>query len=129
MTQQIKHRLVAVPAIVPGLLTIKGGGSVLLGSSIPSYHVLPWLVVYNVVLGFVSLIAGTGIWMERTWGSILAAFILLCHSLVFLIVFFLLLFREPVALISVMAMLVRTALWAVIYLLLRWAGNVEAGKA
>ncbi len=129
MTQQIKHRLVAVLSIVPGLLTIKEGGSVLLGLSIPSYHVLPWLVVYNVVLGFVSLIAGTGIWMQRTWGGILAAFILLCHSLVFLIVFFLLLFREPVALISVMAMLVRTALWAIIYLLLRWAGSEKAGKA
>ena len=129
MTQRIKHRLVAVLAIIPGLLSIKEGGSVLLGLSTPSYHVLSWLVVYNVVLGFVSLIAGTGIWMQRTWGSIFAAVTLLCHGLVFLSVFFLFMFREPVATISVMAMLVRTALWSIIYLLLRWVGNAKAGKA
>ena len=122
MTQQNKHRLVAILAFVPGLLSIKEGGSVLLGISIPSYHVLPWLVVYNVVVAFVSLIAGTGIWMQRTWGSILAAVILLSHGCVFLLVFFRFMFREPVAPISVMAMMVRTGLWLVIYLLLRWAG-------
>jgi len=129
MTQQTKHRLVAVLAIVPGLLSIKEGGSVLLGLSTPSYRVLSWLVVYNVVLGFVSLIAGTGIWRQRTWGSILAAIILLCHGLVFLTVFFLFMFREPVAPISVMAMMARTALWLVIYLVLRGAGDAKAGNA
>lgn len=129
MMQQTKYRLVAILAIAPGLLSIKEGGNVLLRLSIPSYHILPWLVAYNVVLGFVSLIAGTGIWMKRIWGSILAAVILLCHGLVFLTAFFLFMFREPVAPISVMAMLVRTALWLVIYLLLRSLGNAKAGNA
>jgi uncharacterized membrane protein (DUF2068 family) len=129
ITQQIRHRIIAVLAIVPGLLSIKEGGSVLLGISTPAYHVLHWLVVYNIVMGLFSLIAGTGIWMQRIWGSILAALILLCHGLVFLTVFFLFLFREPVAPVSVLAMLIRTAVWFIIYLLLRWAVNAKAYDA
>jgi hypothetical protein len=125
VTQQIRHHIIAVLAIVPGLLSIKEGGSVMLGISTPSYHVLLWLVVYNIVMGFVSLIAGTGIWIQRTWGSVLAALILLCHGVVFLAVFFLFMLREPVAPISVLAMMIRTAVWFIIYLLLRWAERAK----
>ena len=125
MTQQMRHRIIAVLAIVPGLLSIKEGGSVMLGISTPAYHVLHWLVVYNIVMGFVSLIAGTGIWIQRTWGSVLAALVLLCHGVVFLTVFFLFMFRVPVAPISVLAMMIRTAVWFIIYLLLRWAESAK----
>lgn len=129
MAHQIRYRIIATLAILPGLLSIKEGGSVMLGISTPAYHVLHWLVVYNVFMGFISLMAGTGIWMQRNWGSVLAAFILLCHGVVFLTVFFLFMLREPVAPISVLAMLIRTAAWLIIYLLLRWAGNSKARNA
>jgi hypothetical protein len=69
MTQRNRQRLAAIPALVIGLLSIKEGGGVLLGLSTPAYHVLQWLVLYNVALGFVSVIAGIGLWMQRTWSS------------------------------------------------------------
>ena len=129
VTQLTRYRIIAIIAIAPGLLSIKEGGSVMLGISTPAYHVIRWLVMYNVVMGLVSLIAGTGIWIGRTWGSVLTALILMSHGLVFLAVFFLFIFREPVAPVSVVAMLLRTAIWLIIYWLLRWVANVETHDA
>ncbi len=118
MTQKNVHRLAAIPALILGLVSIKEGGSVLLGLTTKTYPVLTWLVLYNVALGFVSVFAGIGLWMERVWGRVLAAVILLCHGLVFLVLIGLYLFGKTVATVSIMAMLFRTAVWLVLYTLL-----------
>ncbi len=115
---QNKHRLAAIPAFILGLLSIAEGGRVLLGLTTKPYTVLPWLVWYNVVLGFVSVAAGVGLWMKRTWGYTFAAAIVALHGLVFMILVILYSFREPVALQSIAAMLVRTLVWAGILLVL-----------
>jgi len=117
--QQKRYRLAALLAIIPGVLSIKEGGSVLLGLSTPSYHVLPWLVTYNVVLGFVSVIAGAGIWMVRDVSLKLATTILSFHGLVLMVLLILFAFKEQVAPISIMAMLFRTTIWTIIVLLVR----------
>jgi hypothetical protein len=119
------YRLVAIPAFIIGLLSIKEGGSVLLGLSTKAYPVLPWLVLYNVALGFVSVIAGAGLWMQRRWGSVLAAVILLCHGIVFVSLMALFMFGKTVARISIMAMLIRTAIWFAIYMVLRWKSDFQ----
>jgi len=119
MMQQKRYRLAALLAIIPGALSIKEGGSVLLGLSTPSYHVLPWLVTYNVVLGFVSVIAGAGIWMVRDVSLKLATTILSFHGLVLMVLLILFAFKEQVAPISIMAMLFRTTIWTIIVLLVR----------
>ena len=129
MTLRNRHRLAAALAIVLGLLSIKEGGSVLLGLETKPYHVLPWLVMYNVALGFVSAVAGIGIWTRRAWSGTLAAVILLLHSLVFFSLFMMYEFGKEVAFISVMAMLVRTIVWLVIYSLILWKNSAQAGKA
>lgn len=129
MTQQNFYRFTAIPALIIGLLSIKEGGSVLLGLSTKAYPVLSWLVWYNVVMGFVSVIAGTGLWMQRRWGSVLAAVILLCHGTVFLSLMALVILGKTVARISIMAMLIRTAIWFVIYMVLRWKHDTQAGNA
>lgn len=118
MTQKNWHRLAAIPALILGLVSIKEGGSVLLGLSTKAYPVLTWLVMYNVALGFVSVIAAAGLWMQRTWGSVLAAVILLCHGLVLLGLIGLFMFGKTVAAVSILAMLFRTAVWLVLYTLL-----------
>ncbi len=115
---QNKHRLAALAAFILGLLSIVEGGSVLLGLTTKPYTVLPWLVWYNVVLGFVSVAAGVGLWLQRTWGYTFAATIVALHGLVLMILVILYSFREPVALQSIGAMLVRTLVWAGILLVL-----------
>ena len=129
VTQQNWQRLAAIPAFIIGLISIKEGGSVLLGLSTKAYPVLPWLVLYNVALGFVSVIAGTGLWMQRRWGSVLAAVILLCHGIVFLSLMLLFLFGKTVARVSIMAMLFRTAIWFAIYMVLRWRSDFQDNNA
>jgi hypothetical protein len=129
MTQQNRHRLAALLAIIPGLLSIKEGGSVLLGLSTPAYHVLPWLLTYNIVLGFVSVISGIGIGMRRTWGFELAVTILSLHGLVLMVLIILFAFKEAVAPISILAMLFRTTVWYVIVVLLKGKSKEQTGNA
>ena len=128
MTQQCFFRLTAIPAFIIGLLSIKEGGSVLLGLSTKAYPVLPWLVWYNVVMGFVSVIAGVGLWTQRIWGSVLTAVILLCHGSVFLSLMALVMLGKTVARISTFAMLFRTTIWFVIYMALRWKSDSQDGN-
>jgi hypothetical protein len=120
MVSRNRHRIAAVAALIIGLLSIKEGGGVLLGLSTKPYHVLPWLVIYNVALGFVSVAAGIGLWSQRGWGSRLAPGILILHGLVFLVVFLLFEFGKAAAFPSVLAMLFRTVIWLAIYSLLLW---------
>jgi hypothetical protein len=46
MTTRHKALLAALLAILPGILSIKEGGSVLLGLVTKDYTILPWLVVH-----------------------------------------------------------------------------------
>jgi hypothetical protein len=129
MMQRNRQRFAAIPALVIGLLSIKEGGSVLLGLSTPAYPVLQWLVLYNVVLGFVSLGAAVSMWMQRRWAGTLAVTILSFHGLVFLALVALFALGKTVAPISIMAMLFRTTVWLVIVALLLWKRQARGGNA
>jgi hypothetical protein len=127
MMNRKKRRLAALLAIIPGLLSIKEGGSLLLGLVTKDYIILPWLVWYNVVLGFVSVIVGIRLWRECDGVIKLATTILLLHGLVLIILILLFVFKAPVSLISIMAMLFRTTVWMAIMVLLRRKGKEQAG--
>jgi hypothetical protein len=129
MTLQNRHRLAALLAIIPGLLSIKEGGSVLLGLVTKDYTILPWLVWYNVVLGFASVIVGIGLWRKYKGSIKIATTILSLHGLVLIILIILFVLKAPVSLISITAMLFRTSIWIAIILLLRRKGEEQAGKA
>jgi hypothetical protein len=128
MTLQNRHRLAALLAIIPGLLSIKEGGSVLLGLVTKDYTILPWLVWYNVVLGFASVIVGIGLWREHKGSIKIATTILSLHGLVLIILIILFAFKASVSLISITAMLFRTSIWIAIVVLLRLKGNEQTGK-
>lgn len=119
MTSRNKHRIAAVLALTLGLLTIMEGGSVLLGIETKPYHILPWLLHYNVLMGFVSLTAGIGLWMEKNQAAMLAKTILVCHGAVFLSLLAMHLLGKTVAVNSIMAMLFRTGIWLVISTMIR----------
>jgi hypothetical protein len=111
MTSRNKHRLAALIALVIGLLTIVEGGIVLLGIETKPYPVLPWLLRYNVLMGFVSLAAGHGLWREQGWAGTLSRTVLACHGAVFLLLLGMHLLGKTVAVQSIGAMLFRTAIW------------------
>jgi hypothetical protein len=120
ITQQKRDRVAAILALVIGLLSVREGGSVLLGLTIPAYHVLPWLVWYNVTMGVVSVFAGVGMWKQRAWSISLGLNILAFHGIVFLGLIGLEQYGQDVARTSIFAMLFRTFTWIVIYSLLTW---------
>ena len=119
MTPRTMYRFAAVVALVVGLTTVVEGGSVLLGIETKKYHIILWLVRYNVFIGFISLLAGIGLWMEKIWAGILAKVILICHGVVLLLLSVMLLLGLTVAVISIVAMLFRTAMWIVINFVIR----------
>ena len=125
ITQQKRDRVASILAIVIGLISIREGGSVLLGVTTPDFPVLPWLVWYNVVLGAVSVVAGAGIWTKRGWSASFALNILTCHAIVFAGLFALYKSGQTVAMRSIFAMMFRTFAWIVIYSLIRWKRQEE----
>ena len=118
--QKKRDRVAAVLGIMVGLLTITEGGRVLLGLSTPAYTVLPWLVWYNVAMGAVSVAAGVGIWRQRSCSIDLGVNILALHAVVFAGLLALRQMGQPVAAVSLFAMLFRTFLWIVIVSLVKW---------
>ncbi len=120
VTQQKRARLASILAIALGLLSVREGGAVLLGLAIPDYHVLPWLVWYNVIMGVVSIAAGAGMWKQQDRSVALAVKILVFHGIVFVSLFIMYQLGQVVAARSIYAMLFRTFIWIVIYSLLRW---------
>jgi hypothetical protein len=119
MTSRNKHRSAALIALVIGLLTIVEGSIVLLGLETKPYPILPWLLRYNVVMGLVSLAAGHGLWREQGWAGKLSRIILVCHGAVFFLLAGMYLLGMTVAVNSVMAMLMRTAIWTGINIMTR----------
>jgi hypothetical protein len=119
MTSRYKHRSAALLALVIGLLTIVEGGIVLLGFETKPYPVLPWLLRYNVAMGFVSLAAGHGLWREQRWAATLSRTIRTCHGVVFLWLVVMDLLGMTVAMNSIGAMLFRTAIWTGIMILVK----------
>ena len=126
ITQLKRDRVASIFAVVLGLLSIKEGGSVLLGLTKPAYHVIPWLVWYNVAMGVVSVVAGVGIWMRRAGSISLSVNILVFHGIVFFGLIGMQQYGQAVARNSIFAMMFRTFTWIVIYLLLKWNRQDQA---
>jgi len=125
ITQKKRDRVASILAILIGLLSIREGGAVLLGVMVPDFPVLTWLVWYNVALGFVSVAAGIGMWIKRSWSITLALNILAFHAVVFAGLVALYQSGQTVANRSIFAMMFRTFTWIVIYSLLKWKRQQE----
>lgn len=79
-------RALALVAIGFGLLTIKEGGSVLIGDPAAvaaAGSFVPFVLWFNVLAGFAYVVAGAGLWLQRPWAAWLAAAIALTTALVF----------------------------------------------
>lgn len=110
----ILKKIAAFLALFIGAMSIFAGSKVLLGIDTKEYNVLTWLVIYNVVMGFVSLFTAYLMWKNNYRANNLITFILIFHFLIFIYLRF---FSEAAAHESQMAMLFRSVMWVVISVL------------
>jgi hypothetical protein len=114
MKQMVVRRVAGAVAVVFSLLTLVEGSRVLLGTAETGCVVLMPLLLYNVVMAFVGMVAGGGLWMGRKWGLALSGGIAASHIVVLLIVGALYTSGGDVALRSVQAMILRSVVWTVV---------------
>ena len=70
--------IVAIIAVAFGLLTLKSGGSVLFIDGIgrqEAGNYVPFVLWFNFFMGFVYIIAGVGLWLQKHWAVWLSLFI------------------------------------------------------
>lgn len=104
----------AILALLIGIMSVISGSMVLLDYNIPNYNVLNWLVIYNVILGGISIVAAILIWKNNKSARKIILAILISHLFVFLYLYFL---SQEVALESIKAMGFRVSVWTIIFLL------------
>lgn len=108
------YKIAAILALLIGGISIVAGSKVLLGIDVKDYTVLNWLVIYNVILGGISIVAAILIWKNNKSARKIIIAILISHLLVFLYLYFI---SQEVALESIKAMGFRISIWILIYLL------------
>ena len=111
---KILYKIAAILALLIGIMSVISGSMVLLNYNIPNYNVLNWLVVYNVILGGISIVAAILLWKNNKSARKIIVAILISHLLVFLYLYFL---NQEVAMESIKAMGFRVSVWTVIFLL------------
>lgn len=84
--RSIGIRIVSLIAIAFGLLTLKSGGEVLFINGVgreAAGNYVPYVLWSNFIIGFLYIIAGIGIWLQKRWAVWLALFILAATLTVF----------------------------------------------
>ena len=109
--------LAPVIAVVFGLLTIKSGGAVLFidgADRQAAGNYVPFVLWFNFLSGFVYIIAGVGIWMQKQWAAKLAALIAVSILIVYAIFGLYILGGGLYEMRTVAAMSMRSIVWAII---------------
>lgn len=128
MTPKLRFRIAGSLGFLVGALSIFAGSSVLLGAERPDYHVLRWLVVYNLMAGVISALLGAAIIGQRPWAARAAGALAAAHLGVLLILVGLRASSaSPVADQSLGAMTFRSTVWLLITLLVWKLGRAAPG--
>lgn len=117
--------LLVLVALLFGIATIVAGARVLAGSD-PGYVVFRPLLIYNLVMGVAYLAAGILAWRSLARGRRAAAAIFALNLVVLAAIAWLYSAGGPVAIDSVRAMALRTAVWLVLFLGFTWLGRRTA---
>ncbi len=108
---------ISVVAVVFGLMTLKEGGSVLLGDEAAraaAGHYVPFVLWFNFLAGFAYVVAGVGVWMAQRWAAWLALVIVSLTALTFAAFGAHVLGGGAYEMRTVIAMSMRTLVWAAI---------------
>lgn len=111
---KLMHKTAAILALLIGGISVIAGSKVLLGLDVKNYTVFNCLIIYNIILGIISMIVAFLIWKNLKSSKKMTITILASHTLVLTYLYF---FSEAVALESIKAMSFRVSIWIVIYLL------------
>ena len=122
------QKVVAVAAIIFGLVTLWAGGTVLSGRN-PGYVVYRPLLVFNTVMGAVYVAAGMLAWRRVTDGRNAAAVILALNVLVLAGVIYLYRTGAAVAVDSVRAMSFRSVVWLILLVALGLMSRRHGARA
>ena len=109
--------IIAVTAVVFGLLTIKSGGSVLFVDGTfreDAGNYVPFVVWFNFLAGFAYLTAGGGLWLQKPWAVWISIFIVVATLAVFAILGIHILKGGLYEIRTIAAMSLRTFVWALI---------------
>jgi len=115
----LKNKIAAFLGLVLAIPTIIEGFSVLLGISTPDQIVLKWLVVYNVAVAVYSIYVIFEIWRGSMKGKKQGLLILTLHLSVLLLLVGIYFTTGQVAVKSILAMSMRSAVWTVINVLIK----------
>lgn len=109
--------IISLVAVGFGLLTIKQGGTVLFGSDAAratAGNYVAAVLWFNFLAGFAYVIAGVGLWLRQRWAVWLAIAIAVATALTFTAFGVYIFFGAAYEQRTVMAMGLRTVVWAVI---------------
>jgi len=111
--------IVTIIAVVFGLLTIKSGGSVLFidgPARVEAGNYVPFVLWFNFLAGFVYLLAGVGLFMQKQWAAWISLCIVVATAIVFVLFGLHVLNDGLYELRTVIAMSLRTVVWVLIAL-------------
>lgn len=111
--------IISIIAIIFGLLTIKSGGSVIFIDGIDRENAgnyIPFVVWFNFLAGFAYIIAGTGLFMKKSWSTWLSIFITITTLIMFILLGLHILNNQAYEMRTVIAMSIRTTIWTLISL-------------
>jgi len=117
---KIVIKVIAVLAVIIGLLAAITGTRVLLGLFDPGYQYFTLLISYNIVMGLVSIAAGIFIWQRSSRALVLSYIITGFHVMVLLLL--ITIFRDIISIHSIGAMTFRSVVWIIISLIV-WKSN------
>ena len=109
--------LIAGVAVAFGLLSIKSGGSVLfLDDSFreAAGNYVPFVLWFNFIAGFVYIIAGVGLWLQKYWAVWISIFIVVATLIVFSILGMHIFQGGSYEVRTIGVMSLRTAVWTII---------------
>lgn len=122
MARQVRvlRSVISLVAVAFGLLTIKEGGSVLIGNEaarVAAGNYVAFVLWFNFLAGFAYVIAGVGLWLSGRWALWLAIGIAVATALTFIAFGVHVSTGGAFETRTVIAMSVRTLVWIVIALI------------
>lgn len=109
--------IIALIAVGFGVMTLKGGGAVLFGDDATrtaAGDYVPWLLWFNFLSGFVYIVAGAGLWLQKRWAAQLSIALAAAIALAFAGFGFHILSGGEFEQRTVIAMSARLGVWSVI---------------
>ena len=109
--------VIAIIAILFGLLTLRSGGAVIFidgADRQAAGNYVPFVVWFNFLAGFVYIIAGVGLWLLKQWAVRLSVFIAVLTLIVYAVLGLYILGGGLYELRTIIAMSLRSIIWAAI---------------